>query len=169
MGKNREEPKEHPIVTDGTVEIQFDAGGPGLSVGPNPVRAAWADQAQSIVQVIWRLKDVRNIMQGWTVLLGNVVPCDCEQLPPTMLDSGPRDSGNLWVWRFPWDSHREDTVTLPYELFIVYRPEQVSTSLQTKPSQPIEAPPRLLGLREVIGLDPTVLLPPRQGPGLGIL
>ncbi|MDY7093657.1 MAG: hypothetical protein SX243_11865 [Acidobacteriota bacterium] len=166
MGKDRRDAKPvQPVVTDGIVEIDFDAGGPGLSVGPNPVRATWSDQARTTVQVLWRLRKVRNSIEGWTVLLGNVVPCDCEQLPQGFLDSSPRGSGHVWIWRFPWSPDREEAVAIPYELFVVYRPEGSTSSLEAPPVQPIALPPRLLGLREVTGLDPTVLLPPRQGPG----
>lgn len=172
MGKDRrhehwEQPiaKDGPITTDGIVEISFDAGGPGLSVGPNPVRATWSGPDQTSVQVLWRLKNVRNTIEGGVVLLGNVVPCDCEQLPPGMLESGPGSSGTLWRWRFPWSPGHQDSVAIPYELFVVYRPDGLARPIDPPPDQPIALSPLLVGLREVTGLDPTVLLPPSQGPG----
>jgi hypothetical protein len=155
----------------GIVYITFDAGGAGSSVNSNPQYFAILDQDKGTFGVEWILNAPFHTCEGYSVEIGNVVPCRWQDISEGLSGYDFRskpvpapETGlvNGWSWTFQSknDGSRQSLEILQgqidYEVFLYYRHE---LDLPEKR--------RLVRLRSSAPLDPSLILPPKQsGPGM---
>ena len=144
----RDPKNTNPTPERGVVSVTFDAGGRGILVDQNPVQPV-LDKKSGWASVTWQLR-IQNNNPRFTVRFGDVVLCDTTDRARVAKNSKIEvehdgKARRWWKWSFQ-PATAEGPFAVPYDLFCVYEPGDGSRGT--------------LSLRETLGVDPTMLLPP---------
>lgn len=154
----------------GSINVTFDAGTGRGDVNSNPQYCGTNDSDPSrpkSFSVTWQFVAKNNLATDWMVDFGNVVPCDLRDLYHLQQDydfvsepipPDPTETNDGWRWIFTLkDGHAAPKLKMQeilYDVFFNYRPAGGATSAY-----------RLVSLRQILSVDPSILLPPKQSGG----
>ncbi len=143
-------------IPDGHAQVVFDAGGQGTFVTPNPVRPILNEE--NWIELHWTIAThPLHANSEFEVVFGNVVPCHMKDTYLGGLISEPKDGGKRWTWTWPMPDEPEEEVILFYDLFFIYGPKSAGSAGRPRNTQTVS-------LRQVMSADPTLILPPKEGP-----
>lgn len=160
---------QRPEPRAGLVYVTFDAGTNGLSVDTNPQAPVLAKD-KKIFYIDWVLQ-AKNTFSEWFVDFGNVIPCDPRSLPEGYefrsdpIDPQPGSGQVKWRWTFTPKTEIAliSEGRILYDILCTYRPNPIEPIGPPSGGEPFH----VRSLRESVGVDPTIVLPPKEsGPGL---
>ena len=164
LGRRRQRPAEAPAVgEEGHVFVTFDAGGQATSVNPNPVRPRLED---CMATIVWHLDPAIHQNPEWTVHLSNVVLADRGALQ--LVHDEPSDGGQTWTWKWHHDPADAPGDVVLYDVFFSYgqgffhlsHGQGGEREVQPLPVKYLRPLRQTVSLRQILSVDPSILLPP---------